>query len=125
MMNYLYLPKIIAAASCGGRGASALLKFPTWYEYLPVNTANNTCSPMINNIDDVWLIVAAVIEILLRVAAIMAVGFIIYGGIQFTISQGDPQQTNAAKGTLTAAVVGLVICLIATIVITYVAESIN
>ncbi|HEY4963501.1 MAG TPA: pilin [Candidatus Saccharimonadales bacterium] len=124
-MNNLILLSKILATTCGGKSPSDFLGFPTWYEYLPTNIVNGVCSPQLTSINDVWLIVAAVIEILLRIAALMAVGFIIYGGIQFTTSQGNPQQTNQAKGTIISAVVGLAICLIATVLITFVAGSIK
>jgi len=129
MINYLSLSLfkylgLNIGPPCGSK-TSNFLSFPTWYEYLPGNYANGGCSPALNNINDVWLIIAAVIEILLRIATFMAVGFIIYGGIQFITSQGNPQQTGAARGTVSAAVIGLVICLIATVVIGFIAGSIK
>jgi ABC-type Fe3+ transport system permease subunit len=114
----------IFAASCEtGSNTSKFLLFPRWYEYLPSGLdSNNICSPQLTGINDVWLIIAAVIEILLRLAAIMAVGFIIYGGVQLILSQGDPQQTNNGRNTVTSAVVGLFICIFASIVIAFIAE---
>src|ERR1035438_6852916 len=75
--------------------------FPTWYEYLPgKKDFYHHCFPQITSLTDIWLIVAALIEILLRVAAIAAVAMVIYGGIQYTTSQGSPEATAKAKSTI-------------------------
>ncbi len=114
------------AASCSNSSAiSTFLKFPTWYEYLPSTTINGVCTPQVTSLNGIWLIVAAVIEILLRVAAIIAVIIIIIGGIQFIISQGDPNQTKKARDTIINAVIGLVISISASIVVTFVAGTIR
>jgi len=110
------------AASCKGGG---FLGFPPWYEYLPSINSNGLCSPQIQKLTDVWLIVAAIIEILLRVAALVAVGFVIYGGFSYMTSQGDPSQTAKAKGTIINALVGLVIAVMAAAVISFIAGSIK
>jgi Type IV secretion system pilin len=116
----------VFATSCEASSkVSSFLSFPTWYKYLPSAVDPNTglCSPQLGSINDVWLIVAAVIEILLRVAALMAVGLIIYGGISLMLSQGDPQQTNNGRNTIISAVVGLIICIFASIIIAFIAGS--
>jgi len=49
----------------------------------------------------------------LILAGIVALFFIIYAGIKFVTSGGDPKQVEGARSTLTWAVIGLVICLLA------------
>jgi ABC-type Fe3+ transport system permease subunit len=110
------------ANTCSGYKTSSFLLFPTWYEYLK---PNSNCQPTITSLNDIWLIVAAIIDILLRVAAILAVGFIIYGGIKYTTSQGSPEQTNSAKNTILNAVIGLVIAVVASVVVSFIANSIH
>ncbi|HET7060357.1 MAG TPA: hypothetical protein VFH99_03530 [Candidatus Saccharimonadales bacterium] len=95
------------------------LGFPTWYKYLPNG------QPQIQSLTDIWLIVAAVIEILLRVAAIVAVVFIIYGGFSYTTSQGDPESTGRAKSTLVNALIGLAVAVMAAAIVSFIAKSIN
>jgi hypothetical protein len=69
------------AATCTAKGG--FLGFPTWYKYLDsIQDATGACVPKINGISDVWLILAAIIEILLRIAAIGAVVFVVIGGIE-------------------------------------------
>lgn len=114
------------AASCTPKGG-AFLGFPTWYKYLPGTSAPtgqgspNACVPSVGALSDVWLIVAAVIEMLLRLAGYAAIAFVIYGGIQYVTSQGEPDKANRAKTTLLNALIGLVIAISATILVTFVA----
>ena len=105
------------AASC-----SSLLGFPTWYCYLPKNTDG---SPSITGINDVWLIIAAVLEILLRIAALAAVTFVIVGAVKFITSQGEPDAAAKARTTIISALVGLVISVIAATAVTYIAGQFN
>ena len=92
--------------------------FPTWYQYLSLG---GDCSPKISSINDVWLIVAAVVDILLRVAALAAIGLVVYGGIKYSMSQGDPKETAGAKSTILNALVGLLIAVSAASIIQFVA----
>lgn len=99
----------------------AFLGFPTWYEYLD----HPGGQPQIHGLGDIWLIVAAIIEILLRVAAIVAVIFIIYGGFSYTTSQGDPEGTGRAKSTLVNALIGLAVAVMAAAIVSFIAKSIT
>ncbi|MBI4099631.1 hypothetical protein HY440_01345 [Candidatus Microgenomates bacterium] len=51
------------------------------------------------------------INILLFIGFIAALGFLLYGGIRWIISGGDKEATAKAKGTVTSALIGLVIVL--------------
>jgi hypothetical protein len=74
---------------------------------------------------DIWLIVAAIIEIALRIAAIVAVIFIIYGGFSYTTSQGDPEGTAKARGTIVNALIGLAVAVMAAAIVSFIARSIH
>lgn len=122
-MISLSMFQLFAAAgdTCKVAGGS-FLGFPHWYKYLSgVRDANNFCSPQITNINDVWLIVAAGIEIMLRVVVLVAIGFIVYGGAQYILSQAEPEKTNKARHTILDALIGLVIAVAATAAVTFVA----
>src|ERR1700689_3547884 len=93
------------------------LGLPTWYEYLKCNGG----SPSLTGITDVWLIAAAIVDILLRVPAIIAIFMLIYGGIQFITSQGEPERAKQARGTIINALIGLVISVVAATIVTYIA----
>lgn len=109
--------------ACSGGG---FLFFPTWYKYLPGNVdANGLCSPKLTSLNDVWLIIAAILEILLRLAALMAVGFIIYGGFEYITSQAEPANVEKARKTIINALVGLIIAILATAIIGFLAGSVS
>lgn len=102
------------------------LNFPSWYEYLPGYTGTDgLCSPQIHSLSDIWLIVAAVIEILLRVAAIVAVVFVIYGGFSYVTSQGEADATGRAKSTIVNALIGLAVAVMAAVIVSFIAKSIS
>jgi len=112
------------AAACSEPG---FFGFPTWYKYLANNDTlkdadgNITCSPKIAALNDIWLVVAAVIEILLRVAALAAIALIIYGAVTLIISRGEPDKIAKARGTMLNAVIGLVIAIVSTVVVSFAA----
>jgi len=54
-------------------------------------------------------IVPVVIQIVLIVAALVALLFLIIGGIKWITAGGDKAATESARGTITSALVGLVI----------------
>ncbi|HVS58449.1 MAG TPA: hypothetical protein VHD60_01790 [Candidatus Saccharimonadales bacterium] len=98
------------------------LGFPTWYEYLPKNTDG---SPSIKGIGDIWLIVAAAINILLRLAALVAVFGVLYGGVLYVTSQGEPEKNAKARSALVYALGGLILAVIASAVVSFIAGSFN
>jgi ABC-type Fe3+ transport system permease subunit len=112
------------AKSCSG---SNFLFFPHWYKYLDGTTdpATHACSPAINSLSDVWLIVAAIIEILLRVAGIMAVAFVIYGGFQYATSEAEPDKLTRARHTLIHALVGLILAILSASIVNFIAGSVH
>ncbi len=108
------------ASGCDDSADNDFLGFPKWYKYLgqqPVEDAVSgatICNAKLNGIQDVWLVVAAVIELLLRISSLIAIGFIIYGGVSYVISQGVPDKTKKAQATIINAIIGLVISIVAT-----------
>ncbi len=110
----------VFAAPCPGGN---FLGFPTWYKYLDGVTDPNTglCSPRMAGLNDVWLVLAALIEILLRVAALLAVGLVIYGGISYMTSNGEPDATTKARHTIINALIGLGIAISAGAIVGFIA----
>ncbi|MEI6249254.1 MAG: hypothetical protein WCP00_01460 [bacterium] len=105
------------AVACLNHG---ILGLPTWYQYL---NCNSDGAPIINNINDIWSIAAAIIDILLKLSALIAVGITIYGGAQYMTSSGNAEKTNKAKNTIISAAIGLLICSISITVVHFVAGS--
>jgi hypothetical protein len=105
------------AASCATKGLQII---PSWYKYIEGNQTSNGCELTFNFPADIPQVLAAVVEIILRVGALVAVGFVIYGGFQYMLSQGEPDRTKNARNTIINAVIGLVIAIFATIIVNFV-----
>ena len=58
-------------------------------------------------------LVSAAIRLLLLVAFVIAFLFLLIGGIRWILAGGDKAAAESARGTLTAAIVGLIIVLVA------------
>ena len=53
-------------------------------------------------------------------AGVVALFFIIFGGIKLILSQGDPKQVEGAKHTLTYAILGLVLILLSFLILNFI-----
>jgi hypothetical protein len=122
----LNLATQFAAADRGcGKADAPFFGFPTWYKYVPTTSVGN--GPCTINIDfsknpqDAWLIGLGVADILLRVAALVAIGYVVYGGVQYITSQGQPDATSKARQTIINALIGLVIAISASATVTFIA----
>lgn len=78
---------------------------------------NVLCTLSANNIGSV---ISAVITILLIAAALIALFFLIWGGIRWITSGGDKSKVESARNTIIASIIGLVIALLAFFIITIV-----
>jgi len=58
-------------------------------------------------------VVGAILQVLLIFAIIACLFFLLYGGIRYITSGGDKGKVDQARGTLVAAIIGLVISLLA------------
>lgn len=114
---------------------SSFLGLPAWFQYLDVqdvtdeNGVVNECEivgPLKNDgsgeLDTAavaYRVSLAVVEILLRIAGLVAVVFVIYGGFRYITSQGDPESTKNARRTIVNALIGLVIAVIASVLVAF------
>lgn len=111
--------------SLGPCDSTTFFGLPAWYKYLETekikdeSAGGESCDIKIGGLSDTWLVVAAIIDILLRLAALIAVGFIIYGGVLYILSQSQPDKTKQAQATVINAVIGLIIAIIATAAVTF------
>ncbi|HSX53068.1 MAG TPA: hypothetical protein VLF90_01735 [Patescibacteria group bacterium] len=111
------------AAACGNPSFFGL---PTWYKYLHKGTdALGNCKVTVAHLNDYWLIGLGVIDILLRLVGLISVGFVIYGGIKYVLSQGEPENTTKALHTVINALVGVGIAVIASALVAFVANRLT
>ena len=91
-----------------------------WYYGLELD---DDCSPTGAPEDMIGQIIANVIFDLMAVASLVAVGYIIYAGYLIILAGGDPAKYAKGKKTLSAAIIGLVICLAALAIVTFLADT--
>lgn len=120
------LPATAHAAPAGKCVESVtFLKFPTWYKYIidPATPATK-CELKFDPTTDMPKVLLAVFEIILRVGGMLAVGMVIYGGILYVISQGEPDKTKGARGTIINAIIGLVITMSAVAIVNLIGKNV-
>ncbi len=112
-----------APANC----STSFFGIPTWYKYLPDDNFEADCS--INNKfvllgsganSGLLLITLALVDILMRVAALVAVAFVIVGGFKYMTAQGEPGQIKSATQTVVGAVIGLVLAILAASIVAFI-----
>lgn len=141
----VYLPTRASAATDANcqKESAGFLGFPTWYkflepQYVPADPNANPprseeCKLTFPRDGDgkesvalaLPRILLAVFEIILRVSGLAAVGFVIYGGIQYILSQGEPEKTKASKNTIVNALIGLVVAMMASAIVNLIGNSIT
>ena len=107
-----------AMAACNNQKTVAGLR--PWYFNLDLD---DDCSPTGKPSEVISTIIMNVVYDLMAVASLVALGYIIYAGYQIVLSNGDPSKYAKGKKTLSAAVIGLVICLAALAIVTFVADT--
>lgn len=110
------------AAACG---TGSFFSFPAWHSYLPSSGVDSfgQCQFTFDYTNPLTfgLIGLAILDILLRIGGMVAFGLLVWGGIQFLTSQGNPEGVKKAIATVTNALVGLAITLSAAGVIAFIA----
>jgi hypothetical protein len=111
MMSML---SFFAATDCPDR---LFLGLVPWYHYLNLNSScqfdDSHPFALLGSQSSLLLILLAVVDDLMRVAGLLAVVFVIYAGIKYITSQGDPGETAKAQSTLLNSLVGLAIAIVA------------
>lgn len=68
--------------------------------------------------------VTSVVSVLMFILGVLSVIMIIVGGIRYTTSNGDAGRVKAAKDTVTYAVVGLVVAILAYAIVNFVIKNV-
>jgi TRAP-type C4-dicarboxylate transport system permease small subunit len=110
-----------ASANC----YNTFLGLVHWYQYLPLGQQCQVQLNLPKDLDKVWLIGIAGLEDLLRIAGMVAVAYVIYGGIRYITSQGEPEHTRAALSTIINALVGLSIAIVAASFVGFLGNSLG
>jgi hypothetical protein len=109
---------------------------PPWYKYLidtglmASNKVTGACELVGSLQPNDWvqviiLVALALLDMALRLAGLVAAGFVIYGGIQYVISQGEPDKTKDAQQTIINALIGLVIAMISAAFVSFIGSRVG
>ena len=66
----------------------------------------------------------AIINVVIGVIGFVAVAFIIFGGVQYTTSAGDPGKVKKAKDTILYGIIGLVVSMLAYAIVNFVLANV-
>jgi hypothetical protein len=97
---------------------SPFFGFPHWANGLEFD---GECNIIDFSLNDTWIVVANIAVILMRVAALLAILFVIYGGITYITSRGEPEKLKQAINIITYAVLGLVLTIFASTLVSFIA----
>ncbi len=119
------------------------LTLKPWYAYLPTDAGTDSSGKTLKTfgtscqIDNFRLlkdasgpsmlpsILLVIVDDLMRVVGLIAVAYIIIGGIQYVTSQGEPDRTKHAQETIINALIGLVIAIVAASVVAFIGTRIS
>lgn len=126
------------AAGCG----NSFLGLPAWYKYLDVGPQIDDAGATVPNGDPCaingprqdgkfhWekaagFIAVAIFEALLRIAALVAVVYVVYGGFRYITSQGEPEGAKSARDTILNALIGVVIAVAAASIVSFIMQQLT
>lgn len=116
------LVRLFAQACAPGGGGVQIV--PTWYKYLPSQNIGGKCTPTVIVPDSIVPIALAGVEIMLRIAGVVAVFYVIYGGYKYILSAGEPDKAAGGQTTIINALVGLLLAMFATAIVNVVGRNI-
>lgn len=94
-------------AACEGN-VIEFLGLESWDACLPQGPDGK---PQFQALTDIWKIIIPIFNDVLKLAGYIAIGFVIWGGIQYIKSQGEPSNLSQAKDTIKNAIIGLLLVL--------------
>ena len=117
----LLLPANVSAVKFGDKGDNCTKNFlglRPWYYGLEKGENCTVASPTEDKMSAfVWIIVLNVLGDLLGAIGYLSIGFVIYGGVLFIKAEGEPGKVAKGKKTLTAAIIGMAISLLASVIV--------
>jgi hypothetical protein len=126
-VTFMSLSGVVHAAPCEPK--QDILGIPTWYKYLDSEQVGGKCRPIIRNPEEgaaknlsyFLPIGLAVLEIMLTVGGLVAVVMVFWAAFKYVLTQGEPEKAAGARKTAINAVIGLVIIIISTRIVSFIA----
>jgi hypothetical protein len=126
----------VSAAGGGGGNSSCVpstfFGLKPWYYYLSATPASggSGCDVAFNALgngknSDILLVLLAIVDDLLIIAGLVAVGYVIFAGVKYITSQGSPDETAKAQSTLVNALLGLALALVAITLVSFLGNKLG
>lgn len=112
-------PQLRQFAACGQNVASFFGLEP-WWSCLRAKYGGEV---RIGALNDIWLVVLVILEDAIKIGAYIAAGMIIWGGIKYSKSMGNPGELQTAQAIIKNAILGLVITLISVAVVQFIVRG--
>lgn len=108
-----------SADTCNASDRALYFTIQPWDAYLPCREGIGVYFDSLQSVTGLlfWLI-----DTLLKLAAYIAVGFVIWGSIKYIKAQGEPGELSKAKTTIINALIGLAICIASVAIVNTVAQ---
>lgn len=129
------IPFLTTLADAPSNCVHSFLGLIPWFQYLnfwdpshfnpPQNCVLNLDLTNSGNWNQIWLIGVALLDDLLRIAGFLAFALVIWGGIRYLTSQGEPENIKGAQSTILNALIGLVIALVSTTAVNYIGNQLG
>ena len=123
------VPSSVAASSparlvavCAS-GATNFFGFQPWYACLQTTGPYGTGDPKITSLNDIFLIIFPLVDSLVKVAVLVAVGIIMFMFIKMIFSNGNSSEVAKAALGIRDAAVGLIISLVSIAIINFVSGA--
>jgi len=114
-LSISYINPLPSFAADGGRGLGQ-----KGDSFLGLNPWDYGINPNVDSEDvlksNIWIIASNIAVDISVIAAYLVLGYVIYGGYQYTFSNGDPGKVANGKKTLTQAFIGLAITMSANLI---------
>lgn len=111
---------LFAAIKC----AHTFFFIPPWWEYIKPNKILTDCSIAFNFPNDILPVSLAIVDMLLRVAGLVAIISIIIAGVSYITAGGAVEKTASARKRIYNALIGLAIVAIASGVVAFIGNTV-
>ena len=110
-------PTLLAA--CASNPWANIFGFQPWYACLQQKYGRT----QIGSLNDIYLVVFPLVDSLIKVAALVAVGVLFFMIINMVMARGDAGKIKSAVEGMRDAIIGLIICLVAVAIVNFVAGA--
>ena len=96
---------------------------PPWWEYISPSKILDDCSIAFSFPSDILPVSLAIVDMLLRVAGLVAIVSIIIAGVAYITAGGDVQKAASARKRIYNALIGLAVVAIASGVVAFIGNT--